>query len=230
MNKPLALIMLIALSLSGPWASATEARHFSGSKPVRDEPAGDEVITQLKLKVPSGQVTIKTTESKLITYDVIVKEAPSSWFGADLDTLVLEQKVDEQTLALTIDEDDVSQVWTITVPESLAMTVQLGVGNVEADALTQPFTADIGVGAVWLSLDQADYAEIQADVAVGEIQVQGLEAAQLKQQRHLVSEQMHYTGQGSHVVAVRIGVGDVNISRPPDQHTVAALSSTYSDE
>ncbi|UXI04115.1 hypothetical protein [Photobacterium sp. TY1-4] len=216
MNKRLTLgLLLVTLSCSAQWVAATEQRHFSGSQPLLDH-HGKSEITQLKLKVPTGNITIRSAESDNVTYEVNVKEEPSSWFGADLDDLVLEHQVVGQTLYLTINEEDVSQQWTVTVPKSLALNVRLGVGNVEASAISQPFTADIGVGAVWLALDPARFNQIDANVAVGEIQVRGLDSARVKLKRQLVSETLNYTGQGDHPVAIQIGVGDVNIS----QHTV----------
>ncbi|MEJ2765865.1 hypothetical protein VV869_18085 [Photobacterium sp. MCCC 1A19761] len=232
MNKRLTLgLLLVTLSFSAQWVAATEQRHFSGSQPMLAQHAKTE-ITQLKIKVPTGNVTILSTESDSVMYEVNVKEDPSSWFGADLDDLVLEHKVVGQTLYLTIDEEDVSQQWTVTVPKSLALSVWLGVGNVEASALSQPFTADIGVGAAWLAVDPVTISQINADVAVGEIQVLGLDSARVKLKRQLVSETLRYTGQGNHPVAIQIGVGDVNISQhaAPDAapDTVAVLSQNRS--
>jgi len=210
------LIVFITLFSLSNIVIAKDKRTFSGRVDVSEQ-----ALTKLALEVPVGMITVQVVESDVITYRAEVEDNASSWFfvATDLDALVLTQQITDQVLQLKIDEDDISQQWTVNIPKALALQVQVGVGNVKVDGFSQSLTADIGVGSAWVGVNSADYDHVNAAVGVGEIQVHGFEQGDLLKERVIVSDQLTFTGAGDHQIDIEIGVGDVNLS----QHLVSEI-------
>jgi len=204
------LIVFIALFSLSNIVVAKDKRTFSGSVDVSEQG-----LTKLALEVPVGMLTVQVVESDIVTYRVDVEDNSSSWFfvATDLDALVLTQQITDQVLQLKIDEDDITQQWTVSIPKELALQIQVGVGNVEVGGFSQSLKADIGVGSAWVGVNSTDYDHVSAAVGVGEIQVHGFEQGDLLKERVIVSDQLTFTGTGSHQIDIEIGVGDVNLSQ-----------------
>lgn len=210
------LIVFITLFSLSNMVVAKDKRTFTGSVSVS---VNEKILTKLVLEVPVGMVNVQVIDSDVVTYRVDVEDNSSSWFlfATDLDSLMLIEQITDQAIHLKIDEDSISQQWTLNVPKELALQIQIGVGNIEVDDFGQSLSADIGVGSAWIGVNSADYGHVSASVGVGEIQVQGFNQGNLLKERVMVSDQLTYSGTGKHQIDVEIGVGDVNLS----QHLVS---------
>ncbi|GAB3521325.1 hypothetical protein [Photobacterium alginatilyticum] len=204
------LIVFIALFSLSNIVVAKDKRTFTGSID-----ASEQALHKLVLEVPVGMVNVQVVDDGAVTYRVDVEDNSSGWsfFATDLDALVLSTQVTDQTLHLMIDEDGISQDWTLNVPKELALQLQLGVGNVDINGFSQTLSANIGVGSAWVGVNGAEYGHVSAAVGVGEIQVHGFEQGNLVKERVIVSDQLTITGTGSHHITIEIGVGDVNLSQ-----------------
>ncbi|MCG7588386.1 hypothetical protein [Photobacterium sp. OFAV2-7] len=204
------LIVFIALFSLSNIVVAKDKRTFTGSID-----ASEQALHKLVMEVPVGMVNVQVVDDGAVTYRVDVEDNSSGWsfFATDLDALVLSTQVTDQALHLMIDEDGISQDWTLTVPKDLALQLQLGVGNVEINGFSQTLSADIGVGSAWVGVNSTDYEHVRAAVGVGEIQVHGFEQGNLVKERVIVSDQLTITGTGRNHINIEIGVGDVNLSQ-----------------
>ena len=204
------LIVFITLFSLSNIVAAKDKRTFSGTVDVNKQ-----TLSKLILEVPVGMVNVQVVDSDTVTYRVDVEDNSSGWFffATDLDALVLSENITAQALHLMIDEDGISQDWTLTVPKDLALQVQLGVGNVDIDGFSQTLSADIGVGSAWVGVNSTDYEHVRAAVGVGEIQVHGFEQDNLVKERAIVSDLLTITGAGTQQINIEIGVGDVNLSQ-----------------
>lgn len=204
------LIVFITLFSLSNMVVAKDKRTFTGSVGVNEK-----ILTKLVMEVPVGMVNVQVVDSDVVTYKVDVEDNSSSWFlfATDLDSLILIEQITDQAILLKIDEDSISQQWTLSVPKELALQIQVGVGNIDVDDFSQSLSADIGVGSAWIGVNSADYDRVSAAVGVGEIQVQGFTKGNLLKERVMVSDQLTYSGTGNHQIDIEIGVGDVNLSQ-----------------
>ncbi|MGF1759991.1 hypothetical protein L4D76_19050 [Photobacterium sagamiensis] len=169
--------------------------------------------SQLTLNVPVGQVEIKVADSDVVTILVKIENKDVSWpfSKVDLDSVELSKHIEENQITLELTEDDIKQEWQLILPRQLAIALNIGVGNADIQSLSQSLDANVGVGSVWVSVDNIDYNQMEISVGVGEIQLQGFNHGQILKERVVVSDHVSYQGKGTHNVMVEIGVGDVNI-------------------
>ncbi|WP_299013237.1 hypothetical protein [uncultured Photobacterium sp.] len=207
------LVVIISFLMISNMVAAKDSRVLTGK--IALEQNGNQRLSQLALDVPVGKIEVRVVNGDAVTYKVKIEDDSSSWslFSVDLDTIKVSEDVTEQTASLKIDEDDVSQKWTLIVPPELALSFRVGVGNLNVDSFSQSLFADIGVGSAWISVDSTDYRSVLAEVGVGEIQMSGFEPGELHKERAVVSEELRYSGTGAHTIDINIGVGDVNLSR-----------------
>lgn len=168
-------------------------------------------VSTIVLNVEVGEVVLDTHQSSEVIVEVLVKESDSHWFSsADLDDIQLNKEISQQRLFLEIDKEDTNQEWKITVPESVNLKVELGVGKIYLSDLNKDIDVELGVGDTEIVLSDNDYARIELDTGVGDAKLKGFSDYHAK--RSLVSKSVEWKGNGQHDIRVDVGVGDVRVS------------------
>ncbi|CCQ10195.1 Secreted protein containing internal repeats [Pseudoalteromonas luteoviolacea B = ATCC 29581] len=171
---------------------------------------------QFILEVPVGRIDLQTNNSDKIDVRVEItpKNEGDSWFGSDvnLDKFSIEAKNTESELYLTIDSDEIEQIWQVTIPKSLALNLELGVGKVEVSDLANSATIEVGVGKVLINTALNDFKAINLDSGVGKTRVKGFEK-NIEHNKNVVSSDVKYRGDGQYSIDVEVGVGDAKVEK-----------------
>ncbi|MCQ8879246.1 hypothetical protein NQT69_14640 [Pseudoalteromonas shioyasakiensis] len=166
----------------------------------------------LDISFPVGSLEINTHEGNEIKVSIELEEKSNGWFdnSDNLDELTLDSEQTANKLTLTLDNDDVQQTWLVSMPRSLAVNVDLGVGDIEINDFANSADIEVDVGAVRIDSQSDDYKYINLDSGVGDTRISGLKNT-AKSSRKMVSSQSEYSGNGTHTVKVEVGVGDIKL-------------------
>ena len=167
---------------------------------------------ELAIEVPVGSLELKTTQGNQVTVSIELKAKNNGIFSDDvkLEEITLHHEQSSDRLSLSIDEDDIQQTWLISMPETMAIDLELGVGDIEVDNFANSAAIDVGVGAVRISSALDDYQSITLDSGVGDTKISGMKNAP-KHTRKMVSSTTKYRGDGQYSINVEVGVGDIKV-------------------
>lgn len=165
------------------------------------------------IKFPVGEVDMEIVDGDTLSLEIDIKPKNSKWFGrddSDLSEVSLEKNNGGRTLTLEIDNDEISQHWHVKIPRSAAVKVDLGVGDVDISGLANSADLNIGVGSIDVETALNDFQRIKLDSGVGDTKI-GNMAGRSDEQRHMVSSESRYRGQGEYEIEANVGVGDVRV-------------------
>ncbi|MFC3032945.1 hypothetical protein ACFOEE_10470 [Pseudoalteromonas fenneropenaei] len=198
--------LLITLGLSSV-AFADDTRTITKTFSKKDS-------AELAIDVPVGSVDIDTYDGDSIEVTIVLSHKnDDSWFAKkiNLDEFELESKQSSKALALTIDSDDIEQEWQVKVPASMALDLELGVGNVKVVDLANSAAIEVGVGKVRIDTSLDDFKSVKLDSGVGHTSINGFSVA-MNEERNMVGSEVKYRGKGEHSIAVELGVGNIRLS------------------
>ena len=166
----------------------------------------------LDISFPVGSLEINTHDGNEVKVTIELEEKNNGWFddSDNLDELTLDSEQTANKLTLSLDNDDVQQNWLVSVPLSLAVNLDLGVGDIEINDFANSADIEVGVGAVRIDSQSDDYKYISLDSGVGDTRISGLKS-DAKTSRKMVSSESEYTGSGTHTIKIEVGVGDIKI-------------------
>ena len=135
------------------------------------------------------------------------------WFGSevDLSDIELSHSQSAGSLNLKLDNDDIQQSWYVKMPKSMAIDVELGVGDIEINDASNSVDIELGVGAVRIDSALDDYKRIELDTGVGDTKIRGLKN-DANTSRKVVSSHSSYRGNGQYAIDVEVGVGDIKVT------------------
>lgn len=166
----------------------------------------------LHINFPVGSLEIEVTDSNQLEVEIEIKPKKNGWFSSsqDLSNITLSKKVTDNRVKLEIDEDDLQQEWTLRVPRSAAIDINLGVGSIEVNKLANSADIEVGVGSIRVDTVLNDFKRIDLDSGVGDTRVTGL-VNEIKENRKMVSSEIQYRGQGEFTLNLEVGVGDIRV-------------------
>ncbi|PCI76357.1 MAG: hypothetical protein COB20_10840 [SAR86 cluster bacterium] len=168
----------------------------------------------------SVQIEASVAEMEIEFYDgdeielEIELESNGHWFAwrrGDVDHVELEVRTTENKLFLGIVEQKVEQHWRVKMPSKLAIGIDVGVGDIELEGLSNNLAMELGVGSVRVEIDDTDYAVIHASVGVGDTAIKGFSGEHVDNERTFMSSDSYYYGDGELEIDIEVGVGDVEV-------------------
>ena len=167
----------------------------------------------LEIDFPVGSIEIIIVEGNELTIDIAIEGKDEGWFsqGHDVSNVTLEKRIKENRVSLEISEDNLNQEWTIKVPKFAAIDIELGVGSVNVEKLTNSLEVDVGVGSIKIDTTLNDFKSVELSSGVGDTSMKGFE--NVKSTRNVVSSELNYTGSGEYSIEAEVGVGDIKIRR-----------------
>ena len=111
---------------------------------------------------------------------------------------------------LAITEDDIEQDWRVKLPASLALELEMGVGDIKLDNFANHLDLELGVGAVRVETSNVDFESIHASAGVGDASIRGFNT-RADNERSFISADASYLGGGEFVMNIEVGVGDVQV-------------------
>ncbi|AWL11964.1 hypothetical protein HMF8227_01489 [Saliniradius amylolyticus] len=200
MHIPAVLLTTLVISTS---VVASEKVSLSDQHPVSAN-------SQVELDIPVGELDIQVHDQPEVRYEVKIEEQDGNWFGSvDLSDVEVNVKHNDQRLYLSIDDDDIHQHWIIWLPSDANLEVDLGVGEVNIAGVQQNLMMEVGVGSVDVSLGAKNYHSIRLEAGVGDADLSGFK--DVEQERSIVSQDVHWRGNGQYEVDIEVGVGDVDV-------------------
>ncbi len=166
--------------------------------------------SNIHINVPVGEIDLVTHDKDEIELKIVVKPQNDGWFsGDDIEHAELEYRVDGKDVYLEVDVDKSVQKWTISIPQSANLDLDVGVGEVDLEDLYKNVNIDVGVGEVDLELATNDYHHIELDAGVGEVDLDGFKGARVKS--GLVSGSLEWDGKGEYDIEIDVGVGEIDV-------------------
>ncbi|MEI5639876.1 MULTISPECIES: hypothetical protein [unclassified Pseudoalteromonas] len=200
-------LLALALGLASISSQAQDSRTIKQSFDSND-------ISELEIDVPVGKVDLTTYQGSTVEIDILVEPKDSDdWFGdVDLSEAVLENTTSGGTLALEIDSDDYELTWTVKAPEHLALDIEVGVGKIELQNLSNSAELEVGVGKIDIHTTTDDYNRILLDSGVGKTRMSGFSFSS-EQQKSMVGSTSEYNGSGRYNLDAEVGVGKIKLQR-----------------
>jgi hypothetical protein len=206
----LALGSLVAL----PALAKAPARSWSEEISAAD-------LRNVNLDIPVGELIVEGWDRPEIHLDVEIQcpQSGSLCREAAADTRLVTRSEDG-TLRIRIEEwprffgKGMHARVEIQMPRSLAVEIDLGVGEVRVAGLENDVQTDVGVGEINVSLSESAVAWVRADTGVGEASLRA-GGHRYESSGLMVHELRWDDGPGTAEVRADCGVGEINVTLVP---------------
>lgn len=204
---PILALIVTSFSLSTA-ATAASSKRIQQSIDATD-------LVHVDFEISIAEIDIEVYSGDVIELDIAI-EADRNWwiFGRnDIDDVELEVDRDGEQLKLRLEDDDIEQEWVVRLPVHLAVSMDLGVGEVEFTDFANDLNMELGVGSMQLNVaDGMDFETIHLSAGVGDTSVRGFDNGS-DNERSFVGADSWYHGDGEFNVEVEVGVGDARVRR-----------------
>jgi len=174
-----------------------------------------EDLVHVDFEISIAQMDIEVYDGDVLELDLVI-EADRDWwiFGRkDIDNVELEVNRNGEQLKLRLDDNDIQQEWVVRLPAHLAVSMDLGIGEVEFTDFGNDLNLELGVGSMQLNVaDNVDFESIHLNAGVGDTSVRGFDNGS-DNERSFVGADSWYHGDGEFAVEVEVGVGDARVRR-----------------
>jgi hypothetical protein len=207
--KALHTLILVACGL----VLSTSAMAASSKRIQQQIDAADLVHVDFEISI--AEIDIEVYDGDSIELDLHI-EADRDWwiFGRnDIDDVELQVDRNGEQLKLRLDDDDIEQEWVVRLPAHLAVSMDIGVGEVQFSDFANNLNMELGVGSMQLNVAEGvDFESIHLKVGVGDTSVRGFDNGS-DNERSFVGADSWYHGDGEFVIEVEVGVGDARVRR-----------------
>jgi len=204
---PVLALIVTSFTLSNTAAAAS-------SKRIQQRIDAEDLV-HVDFEISIAQMDIEVYDGDVLELDLVI-EADRDWwiFGRkDIDNVELEVDRNGEQLKLRLDDNDIQQEWVVRLPAHLAVSMDLGVGEVEFTDFANDLNLELGVGSMQLNVaDNVDFESIHLNAGVGDTSVRGFDNGS-DSERSFVGADSWYHGDGEFVVEVEVGVGDARVRR-----------------
>jgi hypothetical protein len=169
-------------------------------------------IEEIELHASVGSMRIVPTEGNEIRLVLEIESHDQGWFDRkrDVSDVELESDVRGGRLVLEQTEEETETEWTVEMPVVARTTIEMGVGDIDAELGATELDIDLGVGDVDISLPEASTGEVDISVGVGDASLRG--AHDVDHENAFVSQDIKGHGDGVLDARIELGVGDVTVT------------------
>jgi DUF4097 and DUF4098 domain-containing protein YvlB len=203
------LVPCIALALSGVALAAGD--DDDEDYVVREYTFELTDIEEIEIHASVGQIDIVPIEGNEIHLVLEIEASEHGWFDRkrDVSDVELESDVRGKRLVLRQTEDDTNTEWTVQMHAVARTSIEMGVGEIDAEFGATELDIDMGVGDVDVSLPESSTGDIDLAAGVGDVTLRG--AQDVDDERAFVSQDVHGRGEGDMDARIDVGVGDVRL-------------------
>jgi len=172
-------------------------------------------INHIEIQHSVGNVRIERAQESNITAMAqltgTIKAGNKRWFrrSEDLANINFDISTRGDTLYIVFEHDNAEADFVLTIPAVESLSVKLGVGNLVAILADQDTNVKVGVGNADLTAQLESIGAISLNTGVGDTRVTGTN--QQNTTRAIVTSKVQASGQGSHPVEVKVGVGNASL-------------------
>ena len=191
----------------------SSAAFSASTKRIERSIAADQ-LEHIDFEISVAEIEIEIYDGGEILLDISLKAERNWWiFGRrDVDEVDLGVYQSGNRIELVLDDDDIEQDWRVRLPAHLAMSMDIGVGEVSIDGLANDLRLDMGVGAVQVKVADIDYDTIHLQTGVGDSSLRGF-GRSTDNERNFVGADSYYQGEGEYQISIEVGVGDAEVRR-----------------
>ncbi|MEQ8313896.1 MAG: hypothetical protein RL839_02780 [Gammaproteobacteria bacterium] len=210
MSHPNSRILLAVACLGMLLSTAV----FSASAKRIERSIAADQLEHIDFEISVAEMDIEIYDGNEIQLDISLKADRDWWiFGRnDVDDVDLTVYQDGNRIELVLDDDDIEQDWRVRLPVHLAISMDIGVGEVSIENLANDLRLDMGVGAVQINVADIDYDRIHLQTGVGDSSLRGF-GRSTDNERNIVGADSYYQGEGEYQISVELGVGDTQVRR-----------------
>ncbi len=205
------LPLLLAATLSAG-SSDEVVRTFSQEYATRD-------ITSVLLDVPVGEVEIGPGGSDRVEIEVVL-ECDTGWRSRSCRDRAerIELVSRERNGRLSIDVEGYS-AWRsrglevhleVRLPARMALSLDMGIGEVEIRDLESDVTVDLGIGEVFVGMDESRIAKVLLDAGIGETSLRTSDGKS-SVAGLFTSELSWDEGDGEATIRIDLGIGEIDV-------------------
>ncbi len=202
---------LILLAVFGMFLASTS--HAASSKRIeRSFEASN--LTHIDFDISVAEIDIQIYDGDTIELDIEIRADRHWWFFGrrDVDDIDLEVSQSAEYIDLRLDKDNLEQDWRVRLPAHLAVSMELGVGELEIEGLSNELNLEVGVGAVEVIVDDIDFSSVRLVTGVGDSSLRGF-GRSTENERNFVGADSTYFGDGEYRIDIDVGVGDARVIR-----------------
>jgi hypothetical protein len=201
-----ALLPIIALAAGSAFAADDEdfvVREYTF--PLSD-------IEEIEFHASVGKMEILPIEGDEVRVILEIESNDDGWFDrkVDVSDMELDSDVRGKRLVLRQTEEGTNTEWTVQMPAVARTTIEMGVGEIEAELGATELKVDLGVGDVDISLPESSTGDIDISVGVGDARLRG--ADDVDSEHAFVSQEISGRGAGALEARIDVGVGEVNLT------------------
>ncbi len=188
-------------------ASAASAKRIERSIDASD-------LVHVDFDISVAEMDIQVYEGDEIELDIALEADRGWWFFGrrDIDDVDVRVDFSGDSVEIILDEDDVEQDWRVRLPAHLAISMEIGVGDVDIDGVANDLLMEMGVGAVQVTVADLDFDIIHLQTGVGDSSLRGFGRG-TDNERNFVGADSYYRGEGDHEIEIELGVGDAEVRR-----------------
>lgn len=166
-------------------------------------------IDEIEFHAGPGALEILPLDANEVRVLLEIESEEKGWFKRrrDVSDVELESDVRGRRLVLRQTAKGTNTEWTVRMPAVARTTIDMSVGEIEADLGATELDLKLGVGSVDVTLPEDSTGTIDIEVGVGDARVRGARA--VDQDRGFISQDVRGYGKGSLDARIKLGVGDV---------------------
>ena len=205
--NPRTLLPCLALSAGAAYASNDAADFVLREYTI---PLTD--IDEIQIHAGAGKMEILPLDANEVRIVLEIESEKDGWFDRkrDVSDVELESDVRGRRLVLRQTEEGTNTEWTVQMPALARTSIEMGVGEIDADLGTTELDVELGVGDVDITLPEASTGDIDIAVGVGDARLRG--ADDVDHEHAFVSQDISGRGQGSLDARIDVGVGEVTLT------------------
>ncbi|MEQ8955591.1 MAG: hypothetical protein RL120_15780 [Gammaproteobacteria bacterium] len=173
-------------------------------------------LNHIDFEISVAELDIEVYDGTTVELDVMLR-AQRSWFlfgRRDIEDVELRIDTNGDSLEVILDENNIEQEWRVRLPVHLAVSMELGVGDVDINEFANDLRLELGVGSVQVDVVDMDFGTIHLQTGVGDSSIRGFDGG-VDNERSIVGADSYYEGNGEYEIEIEVGVGDARVRRRP---------------
>lgn len=169
-------------------------------------------IEEVQIHASVGSLEIVPYDGSEVRVLLEIESAEHGWFKRqrDVSDVELDSDVRGKRLVLRQTEEGTNTEWTVQLPVVARTTIEMGVGDIDAELGATELDLELGVGDVDLVMPAHSTGDIDISVGVGDARLRG--ASAMEREQAFVSQDVNGHGDGTLEVQIEVGVGDVTLA------------------
>ena len=208
---PLAMAALLGAAISAPALARTtyletEPHTFAVTKSHR-----------VKIDFAVGELKVVPGDGSTVRFELSIRCKNESEGRCEelANHLRFESEDKNGTLYLKLDRypkwcKDFNVTGTLTLPRSLPLDVEMGVGQLTIEGLEGDIEVDLGVGEADVRTSRALANRVSVDTGIGDASIRGARGE--IERRSFIGSHASWDGRGRSSVRLHVGVGDATVS------------------